>query len=111
MAVPDDEALLGFFVGGVTYVESSNVAWIKYDHEAQWLYVGMKHGGIYLYIFTTDEEAEDFARAPSQGKWVWEHCIRSKRPFSRVTVPVAWPSGNEPGVQPTFGTVDQADVI
>lgn len=104
MALHTEDDLFQFFFGERVYVESSNISWLKYDYDAKWLYVGMKHGGIYLYPFTTYEESEDFVRADSQGKWIWEHCIRARRPFERVVVPAEWASGNEPRIQPTLGT-------
>jgi hypothetical protein len=98
MAVQDIEDLSIYFLGEQIPVESSNVAWIKYDSDSQWLWVGFKHGGVYLYTFTTDGEAEEFARAQSQGKWVWANCIRAHRHFERVIVPAHF------RVPVTFGT-------
>ena len=102
MALQNPDELLEYFLGKTVYVSSSNINWLRYDHDAAWLYVGMKHGGIYLYSFVSYEEADDFARSSSQGKWVWANLIRPEREFERVTVPVYWPSGNEPKVEPTI---------
>lgn len=55
-------------------VTSSNVAKIRYEVQNKRLVVAFQqHGSQYEYSGVSVEDAYDFARAASKGKWVWDH--------------------------------------
>lgn len=53
-------------------VESSNVRAIRYIPRDRALEIEYRNGGFYAYHDIAAVEAEDFALAPSKGKWVWD---------------------------------------
>ena len=58
----------------LTPVQSSNVAAVGYDHEAQELHVEFKGGGMYIYEGVPPDVAAQVQGAPSVGKAINEHC-------------------------------------
>ena len=51
-------------------VQSSWLAWVKYQPDREALIVGFKDGHVQPYGDVSYEEAKDLAMAPSKGKWV-----------------------------------------
>lgn len=75
----------GFMFGKWIYVDSSNVAEIRYDQHAKILYVGFDGGdpsreiSYYAYPGIQWMFAWDLAIAPSKGAWVWDN-LRGRVP-------------------------------
>lgn len=75
-----------FFRDQWSAVTSSNVAAAKYDFDNSNLYVRFKDGKTYQYLGISLDQAQDFASAPSAGKWIWTHLrIRGTKDGSQVT--------------------------
>lgn len=82
MAALTGDDLAGFILGAKTAVESSNVAWIRWESDNFELTIGFNNGSIYAYSGVSEDIAEDFARADSKGSWVAQRLRQPKWAFT-----------------------------
>lgn len=72
------------------FVHSTNVAMAQYFFTTKQMMVEFLGGGAYLYDGVTEDEAIQFAKAPSKGGWVWDNLRvrgsrnKHKKPFRRL---------------------------
>ena len=67
------EELKGFIYEGATlHVHSTNVGWGQYNHAKKELTIHYKGDGTYVYSNVSEEEALQFAKAPSKGGFCWD---------------------------------------
>lgn len=65
-------------------VHSTNVSMAQYYIDDQKLMVEFLNGAAYMYSAITEQEALNFAQAPSKGTWIWDHVrVRGSKTGSR----------------------------
>lgn len=52
-------------------VESSNLDWVAYDAENEYLYVGFLNGGVYAYEKVPQDIFDGLLNAGSHGRYFW----------------------------------------
>ena len=67
-----------------TMVDSSNVAAIGYDKEAEELHVQFNNGSTYVYRAVPEDVVKDFLNADSKGKFLNEH-IKGVYSYERIS--------------------------
>lgn len=68
-----DEVEAFVYFGAWLPVQSTNVKVAQYDGGKEQLLVEFLNGSLYLYSNVSEQEALEFARAFSKGKWVWSN--------------------------------------
>ena len=64
-------------------INSSEISYVAYDHEARSLWVTFHEGGIYRYIDVSRETFTALMSASSKGKYFWSH-IRERYMWEKV---------------------------
>lgn len=73
--------------GELLFVQSSWVASAQYHHADRKLMVEFLNGGAGYYSDVSEEEATEFAKAYSKGKFLWDYCIGRNEPRGKSLKP------------------------
>ncbi len=64
---------------------------VRYDNEAELLYITHHNGSQWRYGPVTRDMADDFIHAESRGKWIWRH-VRVLGTVHEHQLPIAEPA-------------------